>query len=244
MLVMEAKETLAWEDFADQFDESWHKWVKPIITDHKFYQDFQLLKKLGQNGKVIPSRQSNNLFRVFREVPYDKMKAVVVGLSPYNLIINNREVADGIALSCSNTGKEQPSLTQWYNAMEKEFGDGVVRDTDLSYLCKEGVLMYNYSLTAGWKDATGHIPVWEWFTSELFRTAISDSDVPVITLGKEAAKVLLNCVPWQKVITLKHPASASYSKTNWDSEGAFKEVKDFLAVKGVELNWVKFKDKF
>lgn len=244
MEIMEKKETLKWEHFEKQFHESWHKHVKPIITDHKFYQDFQLLKQFGKTGKVIPSNQSGNLFRVFREVPYDKMKAVVVGLSPYNLIINNREVADGIALSCSNTGKEQPSLTQWYNAMEKEFGKGIIRDTDLSYLCEEGVLMYNYSLTAGWKDATGHIPVWEWFSCELFRTAISDAAVPVITLGKEAAKVISHCVPWQKTIALKHPASASYSKTDWNSEGAFKDVKDYLAVKGVTLNWVKFKDKF
>lgn len=243
---MQAKKTLNWQDFENQFDVSWHKWVEPIITNHKFYQDFQLLKQLGQNSKVIPSRQSNNLFRVFREVPYDKMKCVVVGLSPYNIILNNREVADGIALSCSNTGIEQPSLKQWYNAMEKEFGFGnnIVRDPDLSYLCQEGVLMYNYSLTCGWKDATGHLPVWEWFSNELFRTAISAAEVPVITLGKEAAKVLAHCVPWQKTIDLKHPASASYSKTDWDSQGAFKDVKDYLTAKGISLNWVKFKDAF
>lgn len=240
----ETKKQLKWEDFENQFDVSWHKWVKPIITSQKFYQDFQLLKHFGKTGKVIPSSQSGNLFRVFREVPFDKMKAVVVGLSPYNVIVNNREVADGIALSCSNTGKEQPSLTQWYNAMEKEFGKDIVRDPDLSYLCQEGVLMYNYSMTAGWKDATGHLIVWEWFSNELFRTAMSEAGVPVITLGKEAAKVLEHCAPWMKTIALKHPASASYSKTDWNSEGAFKDVQDYLAVKGVKLNWVKFKDKF
>lgn len=240
----ETKKQLNWEDFENQFDKSWHKWVKPIITNHKFYQDFQLLKQLGQTGKVIPSRQSGNLFRVFREVPYDKMKAVVVGLSPYNIIVNNREVADGIALSCSNTGKEQPSLTQWYNAMEKEFGKGIIRNPDLLYLCNQGVLMYNFSLTCGWKDATGHIPVWEWFTAELFRTAISEAGVPVITLGKEAAKVIDNCAPWQKTIALKHPASASYSKTDWNSEGAFADVRNYLALKGIQLDWVMFNDKF
>jgi uracil DNA glycosylase len=137
---------LKFEHFKDQFDESWHKWVKPIIESEKFNEAFSKLKLDGKTKTIIPSSKSGNLFRIFREVKYNDMVAVVVGLSPYNVIIDGVEVADGIALSCSNTMKEQPSLTQWYNAMEKEFGE-IVRNPDLSYLTKQGILMYNYSLS-------------------------------------------------------------------------------------------------
>jgi uracil DNA glycosylase len=229
---------LKWEHFENQFDSSWHKWVKPIIENQKFYEDFSKLKELSKNQKVIPSSKSGNLFRIFREVPFDKMIVAVVGLSPYNVYAEGGiEVADGIALSCSNTGKEQPTLTQWYNAMETEFGKSIEREPDLSYLTKQGIFMYNYSLTCGFKDATGHIPVWEWFSKELFRTAISHAEVPVITLGKEAAKVIDSTLPWQKVFELQHPAAASYAKTTWDSKRAFTEVKKHLADKGIYFNW-------
>lgn len=234
---------LNWDDFKGQFDESWWKWVQPIITSQKFAEDFANLKKEAKQGKVIPSGSSGNLFRVFREVKYGDLVAVVVGLSPYNVIKNGKEVADGLALSCSNTMEEQPTLKQWYNAMETEFGN-IERDPDLSYLTKQGILLYNFSLTTGQGEATNHLYIWEYFTKALFEGAISESGVPIITLGKEAAKVSAWTVPWQVVHELKHPAYASYAKITWNSEGVFKKVKDYLAAKGVYFNWVKQKEKF
>jgi uracil DNA glycosylase len=244
MQTLEKVATLKWDNFKSMFDESWHEWMEPIITNLKFARDFAQLREYGKTNRIIPSRESNNLFRVFREVPYDKMVAVVVGLSPYNGLAMGKEIADGIALSCGNTFSEQPSLTQWYNAMEKEFGN-IERDCNLKYLCDRGVLMYNYSMTCGFRDATCHVDMWEWFSQELFRTAISIAAVPVITLGKEAQKVTDCCaVPWQPIFNLKHPASASYSKTDWDSEGAFTAVQKHLQEKGIAFSWVKYKDKF
>ena len=231
---------LKWENFESQFHESWHQWVKPIITSEKFATDFAQLRILGKQGqRIIPSSDSGNLFRIFREVPYDKLTVVVVGLSPYNIYKDGKEVANGAAMCCANPGAEQPTLTQWYNAMQKSFGNDIVRDPDLSYLTRQGVFLYNFSLTCAFKDATSHIPIWEWFSKQLFFTAISDSGVPVITLGKEAAKVTECCaMPWQPVFNLKHPASASYSKTDWDDEGAFKTVESMLHKKNIPFTWV------
>jgi uracil DNA glycosylase len=234
---------MKWESFKDQFHESWHEWVKPIIENPKFDEAFALLRRLAKEKPVIPSSESGNLFRIFKEVPFNKVNVVVVGLSPYNSYLNGKEIADGIAISCSKTGKEQPTLTQWYNAMEREYGD-IIREPDLSYLCEQGVFLYNFSLTCGYMDALSHIPVWEWFSKELFRTAISALNVPVITLGKEAAKVIPDTMPWQVVYELKHPASASYSKTDWSDEGAFKGVKEIMDKQNIPFSWVKHKNKF
>ena len=235
---------LKWTDFESQFDESWHQWVKPIIESEKFAKAFNKLRIDGKTKTIIPSSKSGNLFRIFREVKYNDMVAVVVGLSPYNVIINGVEVADGIALSCSNTMKEQPSLTQWYNAMEKEFGKDIIRNPDLSYLTKQGIFMYNYSLSCPKGEANGHLDVWEYFTRKLFEGAISEAEVPVISLGKEAEKVGQWITPWQVHYSLKHPASAAYSKTDWDSEGVFYSVEKQLLNRGVHISWVQRKDKF
>jgi len=235
---------MKFELFKNQFHESWHKWVQPIIENPKFDEGFSMIKNFAKTGKVIPSYQTNNLFRIFREVPFDKVKTVVVGLSPYNIYVNNKEVADGIAISCSSTGVEQPTLTQWYDAMTSVYGKNIIRDPDLKYLCEQGVFLYNYSLTCEYKDATSHIPAWEFFSTQLFKTAISNLEVPVIMLGKEAAKVESHLMPWQKTFVLKHPAWASYNKTQWSDEGAFEEVKKHIQDKNIPFSWVKYKEQF
>lgn len=235
---------IKWEDFKDQFDESWWRWVQPIIESSKFNENFSLLKKEAKVGKIIPSSSSNNLFRVFRETKFEDVIVVVVGLSPYNSYMGDVEIADGLAMSCSNTGKEQPTLTKWYDAMEVEFGKIVVRDPDLSYLAKRGVFLYNISLTTGYKQATNHLHIWEHFSKELFSNAISAAEVPIITLGKEADKVGGWVLPWQQHYSLKHPAYASYAKIPWDSEGVFTKIERGLLEKGIHFKWVKTKEKF
>ena len=231
---------MKFEVFKDQFHESWHKDMKPLLESEWFHSDFQKLKEDGKKYNIYPSSKSGNLFRIFREVPKDKLVAAVVGLSPYFMSVDGVEVADGIALSCSNTKKEQPSLTQWYNAMEKEYGE-IIRNPDLSYLTKQGIFMYNYALTCLERGASAHLEIWERFTLELFKML---PDIPVITLGKEAAKVSAVLAPWQTCIQLTHPASASYRDTDWDSQGAFTTVEQELLNQGIHITWVQRKDKF
>ena len=235
---------IKWDDFKDQFHESWWKWIQPIIESSKFSEDFEMLKKEGKAGKVIPSSASDNLFRVFRETSYEDMVVVVVGLSPYNSYLGDVEIADGLAMSCSNTNKEQPTLTKWYDAMEVEFGKSIERDPNLLYLAKRGALLYNISLTTGYKQATSHLHIWEHFSKELFTNAISASGVPIITLGKEADKVGGWVLPWQRHYSLKHPAYASYAKIPWDSEGVFAAVEKELLGNGIHFKWIKEKNKF
>lgn len=228
-----------WELFENQFDVSWHKWVKPIVTSQAFYESFQELKKRGKTAKVFPSSSSNNLFRVFREVKFEDVNVVIVGLSPYNTVVNGKEVADGLALSCSNTMEEQPSLKKWYDNMEKQYKN-IVRDPDLSYLCKEGVMLYNYSLTAEEGNPTGHIGIWEYFSNTLFNTAISKLEVPVISLGKEADRIQQYVMPWQPYFNIEHPARASYMKRDWETNGVFPAVKLLMDQKNIPFSWVKY----
>lgn len=244
MSTMTTVRPLMWDNFKDQFDESWHEWVRPIVTSMPFAEDFAKLREFGKTQRIIPSRASNNLFRCFRETKFQDVRVVVVGLSPYNALYNGEEIADGLAMSCSITKKEQPTLTQWYNAMEQEFGGDIVREPDLSYLAQRGVLLYNKSMTTPMGNATGHLEVWEYFTERLFKTAISHLDVPVIALGKEAAKVHSHLLPWQSFFQLKHPASASYAKTDWDSEGVFQSTQELLQHKNIPFSWVISKNKF
>ena len=235
---------IKWEHWQDQFDESWHKWVKPLITSPKFDKDFSNIKEYAKQGHIVlPSSGSNNLFRVFREVKYEDVKVAVVGLSPYNKKVGHTEIADGLAMSCSSTGNLQPTLEKWYDALEREVGK-VEKRADLKYLAEEGVFLYNYALTCGLGDPDVHVDYWEWFSKELFRTAISEKDVPVITMGKVAAEVLGQIMPWQPYWELEHPSYAARQQRAWDNKNCFTESKVIINKKGLPFTWAIQKEVF
>jgi hypothetical protein len=126
----------------------------------------------------------------------------------------------------------QPSLEQFYGAIERELYDGLdlkhFKNPDVSYLAHQGVLMLNAALTTEIGKAGSHIELWEPFTKYLFEEVLYYSGAPVIFLGKDASKYKKYCAPFTWTFTLSHPASASYKNTDWDSEGAFGKVNKIL----------------
>lgn len=233
---------IKWEDFANQFHPSWHSWAKGVITSQRFDKDFEEIKKESRSGiRVIPGGSTNNLFRCFRETPMDQMRVVVMGLSPYNGLYNGKDIADGLALSCSNTGHEQPSLKKWYDAMERGYGENVERDPDLKYLAQRGVLLYNVSLTTPQGESDTHVKHWRFFTEELVKGPISSMACPIIALGKVAQEAAYDALPWQKVYELDHPAYSARKMEQWKGEHAFKEIEMLLQSSGKPFSWIKLK---
>lgn len=201
--------------------EPFFETLEPIYTK---------LKKESEKGKkIFPA--SKDTFKAFQLTDYDNLKAVVVGLSPYHTYGKNREiVADGIALSCSYSGENlAPSLKNWYSAIKKEFdADDLLEEPNLSYLCQQGVLMTNLALTTEYQLPGNHVDLWEPFMKALFTEVISVTGVPVIMLGEKAEIVEKWLAPMQWSFKISHPASASYSGGEWDSEGVFKKVKKIV----------------
>ena len=83
----------------------WDSVFKSFIFSPDFDDILQKLYNLSQDDKRFtpPLKQ---VFRAFEECPYDKLKVIIIGQDPYPQL----GVADGIAFSCSNTDKLQPSL--------------------------------------------------------------------------------------------------------------------------------------
>ena len=102
------------------------------------------------------------------------------------------------------------------------------RNPDVSYLCKQGVLMFNASLTTEVRKAGSHISLWEPFMKYLFQEVFDVIRVPVIFLGKESTKIEKYVDPFTWTFKVSHPASASYSSTDWDSEGVFRKINKIL----------------
>jgi uracil-DNA glycosylase len=231
---------MQWEKFKDQFHESWHAKVRPFIESEQCDKIYEFLKKESKRGKKI-APLSSNVFRAFRETSLDNLKVVMMGMCPYHTSIGGEYVADGLLMGCSITGKLQPSLEQFYKAIERELYEDVKHEKtpDVRYLASQGVLMLNAALTTEINKAGSHIALWEPFTRYLFENVLDTAGVPIIFLGKDAAKYERYVPPFTWSFTLSHPASASYKNTDWDTEGVFGKVNKILKDNNnYEISWL------
>jgi len=234
---------MKWELFQKQFDESWHHKMKPFIESEACDKIYEFLKKEAKRGKKI-APLSSNVFRVFKETKFTDLVAVMIGMCPYHTFKNGEPVADGLLMGCSTTGYLQPSLEQFYGAVERDVYDGLnlrmVKNPDVSYLAKQGVLLYNASLTTEMNKAGSHAHIWEPFTKYLLENVLDTAGVPFIFLGKDAARYERYLPPFTWSFTLSHPASASYKNTEWDSEGVFKKVTTIVKQNNaVDIHWLQ-----
>lgn len=239
---MEIKTKLNWDKFESQFG-TWSKKIRPFFDSGGFDPIYAFLKKESKRGKGI-APESHNVFRCFRETPFDEVRVIMVGLCPYHLFRNEMPIADGLLFSCSITNYPQPSLSQFYAALENELYNGmnlhIIQNPDLSYLASQGVLLLNAGLTVEKNKATSHNLLWEPFMKFLFEKVIDTVGAPIIFLGKEAAKLERYTMPFNWIFKLSHPASASYQGIEWDSEGAFKTVNKILKERNNEtIHWLQ-----
>lgn len=222
---------MQFEKFKDYIHESWHEKLRPFIESEKCDDIYKFLKTESGRGKKI-APLSSNVYRCFLETPLNELKVVLMGMCPYHTAKNGVPVADGLLMGCSVTDKLQPSLEQFYGAIEKDVYGGLnlthVKEPDVSYLAKQGVLMLNAALTTEINKAGSHINLWEPFTKYLIEEVIGYTGVPIIFLGKDAARYKKYVPPFTWTFTLSHPASASYKNTEWDSEGTFTKVNKIL----------------
>lgn len=222
---------MIWEKFKDHFHESWHDVIRPFIESEECDKIYSFLKSESRRGKKI-APLSDNTYRCFRETPLNEMKVVLIGMCPYHTLMNGTPVADGLLMGCSVTEKLQPSLEQFYRAVEDDIYGGLClrchKLPDVSYLAKQGVLMFNAALTTEVNKAGSHLKLWEPFTKYVFENAIAPSRVPVVFLGKDAAKFKRYMAPLTWSFELSHPASASYANTDWSSEKTFSKINRML----------------
>ena len=231
-----------WSNFKHQFHPSWHAKMRPFIESEQCDKIYAYLKAESKRGKQV-APLSMHVWRCFLETPLDDLKAVLVGLCPYHTLKNDAPVADGLLMGCSITEKLQPTLEQFYLGIEKEYYNGlnfdIIKDPDVSYLAHQGVLMFNAALTTEINKAGSHLDIWEPLVKYLFEEVISHLRVPIVFLGKDAAKYKKYTGIFAHTFELSHPASASYKGSEWDTEGVFSKVDILLEENnGFSVEWV------
>ena len=204
----------------------WGKVFKSFIFSSEFEKILNKLWDLSnKNSRFAPTLKQ--VFRAFEECPYDKLQVVIVGQDPYPTL----NVADGIAFSCSNTNKLQPSLKFILQEVDKTVYDNHVisKDLDLKRWSNQGILLFNTALTVEIGKIGSHYDIWKPFTAYLFDYLNqNNSDLIYVYMGKKAQE-------WSDLTNddnhkffIKHPASAAYNGSKWDSDDIFNKISLIL----------------
>lgn len=150
---------------------------------------------------IHPPREQ--LFRAFETVPYNDVKAVILGQDPYH----KRGQANGLAFSVNTGVPLPPSLKNIY----KEMGN-ISTDGDLGYLAEQGVLLMNTVLSVRDGSANSHRGMgWEEVTDKAI-AALNVRDKPLVFLlwgsnAREKQALITN--PIHLVLTAPHPSPLS-----------------------------------
>jgi uracil-DNA glycosylase len=214
----------------------WGRIFKSFIFSSEFTDILsELYRQSVSNKRFTPPLKQ--VFRAFEECPYDKLKVVIIGQDPYPTL----GVADGISFSCSNTNKLQPSLKFIFEEIERTVYQGFPtgQDPDLKRWSNQGILMLNTALTVEVGKIGSHYEIWRPFTAYLLDWLNNyNPGLVYVYMGKKAEE-------WSQLtndnnykFTVKHPASAAYNGSKWDSNDIFTKVSEVVKKNsGESIQW-------
>jgi len=212
----------------------WAPKFKPFIESSDFDDIYKFLKAEARDGKVICPLHTDT-FRAFRETSWDKLRVIFILQDPYPWVkfVNGEKVytADGLAMSCSNTGLCQPSLEYFYQGMEDDLGYNIPRQPDLSYLAHQGILLLNTSLTVEANKPSSHGGIWDKFINYLVEEVINyyTKGLVYVSFGKNAhvlAKAMMPFLHWG--FEVEHPAAAARKERMWEHSNIFTKINKLL----------------
>jgi uracil-DNA glycosylase len=222
--------------FAKLEPNGWGRVLKSFIFSSEFTDIISKLYELSVNDKRF-TPTLKQLFRAFEECPYDDLKVVFIGQDPYPQL----GVADGISFSCSNTNKLQPSLKFILQEVDRTvYGNHVIsEDLDLKRWSNQGILMLNTALTVEVGKIGSHYDIWKNFTAYLLDWLNNyNPGLIYVYMGKKAEE-------WSELtnnnnykFSVKHPASAAYNGSKWDSNDIFNKISKLVEKNnGQEIIW-------
>lgn len=195
---------------AEQIFGTWIDVVAPFVTSEAFDNILAELGKQKREGKIILPEQKD-IFRCFKETKLEDLRFVIIGQDPYP----KQGVANGLAFSTSTNVETPKSLQLIYDAIDRDCGKSdQPRNNDLSYLCNQGGLLFNSSLTVVADTPNSHKDIWAPF-SEFFISRLQSVTRGIIwfTWGKEAQMLAKNIdifAGGHYIVAEEHPVAALY----------------------------------
>jgi len=198
----------------------WATKLRGFVQSSDFDKILDALYKLREDGKRFtpPLKQ---VFRAFEECPHNKLKVIMIGQDPYPYL----GVADGIAFSCGNTMKPQPSLQKIFEVIDNT----IEHDPNLTRWANQGVLLLNSALTCQVDKVGSHYIIWQEFIAyTMDMLNYTDSGLIFVLMGKQAQELEGLIGEHHNIIKISHPSSAVYTKIKWDCDDVFNKINSII----------------
>jgi uracil-DNA glycosylase len=218
----------------------WANKLRGILKSSDFDKILITLYKMREDGKRF-TPPLKNVFNAFEKCPVKDLRVVIIGQDPYPYL----NVADGLAFSCSITGRAQPSLKFIHHSITQTVYDNdekLQHNPDLTHWAEQGVLLLNSALTCEIDKVGSHTPIWKDFIAYVIDMLnFTDSGLVFILLGKQAQELESLIGPNHYILKASHPASAAHNGTNiWDCHDIWNEANRLIeGNNGTEfkINW-------
>ena len=206
------------------------------VKQKDYYQSLMsFLDEEYKTKTIFPPRE--NMFKAFELCELDNLKVVIVGQDPYHEV----NQAMGLSFSVPSTTEIPPSLINIYKEIYLEFSYKMKRNGDLTYLAKQGVLLYNVYLSVVASHALSHKRVeYEKLAVDLMKF-LNNLDQPIVFMlwgnfAKQFAKYITN--PNKLVLQSSHPSPLSANRGGWFYTNQFKRCNEYLLEHGVKpIDW-------
>ncbi len=218
----------------------WAGPLKSFLLSDQMSTILKQLEKESLEGRKFTPRLKQ-VFRSFEQCPYDKLSSVMLLQDPYPFLVNNVTVADGIAMSCGNTLRIQPSLSYVHEAIGRTVYNEPFRGPlDLAVWANQGLLLLNIALTTTIGKVGAHYMLWREFLAFLLdHLSWHKPGLAWVFAGKKSQEYMRlvndNCYKF----TCIHPAAAAYQQApTWDCNNVFVKLNEAIKKEGrPEIIW-------
>ena len=217
-----------------KFNNEWDEILSDLFSTEKYAEIREFLKKEYTENTIYPDMY--NIFRCFKETPYNNVKAVILGQDPYH----EEGQAQGLSFSVPNGVKFPPSLVNIFKELKSDLGYDAPKSGDLLKWAKEGVLLLNTTLTVIKGLANSHKDCgWQWFTDEVIKK-LNERETPIVFIlwgaNARSKKKFINTKK-HFIVESAHPSPLSCYKGFWNSK-PFSKTNEFLkSVNISQINW-------
>jgi uracil-DNA glycosylase len=222
--------------FAKLKKSGWDIPLKDFIYSEDFNKIIEYLYKDSINGKKF-TPQLKDIFKAFEECSYKDLKVVFLGQDPFP----GKDIADGLAFSCSYTKEAQPTLQALLDEVNRTVNDGfnISTNPDLTRWANQGVLLINTALTTTTYKVGQHYIIWQPFMAYLFDVLTwYNPGIIYVYFGKKASE-------WKNAVNdnnykfeLMHPATSYYREEPWDCKDVFNKINEILlANNNQQIEW-------
>ncbi|MDY4788056.1 MAG: uracil-DNA glycosylase [Bacilli bacterium] len=166
------------------------------------------------------------IFRCFKETPFDEVKVVILGQDPYY----KQNQADGLAFSVLKENKVPKSLINIYKELNNDLGIVEPNVGDLTKWAKNGVLLMNTILTVEEGKPLSHQNKgWETFSINVIKKLSLDPKPKVFLLWGNNARSYHQYIndKIHLVIETSHPSPLGAYKSFFNSH-QFSRCNQFL----------------